>query len=87
MVRDGLVLRYDTTETENEGAFLSCSFWLANAYVLMQHTTDAPGLFDRLLRMCNDVGLLPEGIRRARSAFGRKFFPGGFSYCARQNRP
>jgi len=44
---------------------------LANAYVLMQHTTDAPGLFDRLLRMCNDIGLVKvEYDVRARPLVG-----------------
>ena len=62
---DGLVMRYDTTESEDglssgEGVFLACSFWLVDAYVLLDRTADARRLFERLLTLCNDVGLLSE---------------------------
>jgi GH15 family glucan-1,4-alpha-glucosidase len=62
---DGLVRRYDTTDSEDglssdEGAFLACSFWLVDAYVLMGRKDDARRLFERLLTLCNDVGLLSE---------------------------
>jgi GH15 family glucan-1,4-alpha-glucosidase len=43
-----------------EGAFLSCSFWLVDNYILQGRYTDARKLFDRLLSRCNDVGLLAE---------------------------
>jgi len=62
---DGLVRRYDKTESEDglssdEGVFLACSFWLVDAYVLLGRNDDARRLFERLLTLCNDVGLLSE---------------------------
>ena len=62
---DGLVMRYDTRGsddglTADEGVFLACSFWLVDAYVLLDRTADARRLFERLLTLCNDVGLLSE---------------------------
>jgi GH15 family glucan-1,4-alpha-glucosidase len=65
LIVDGLVLRYDTAATddglpEGEGAFLACSFWLADNYALSGRHDDARKLFERLLTMRNDVGLLAE---------------------------
>ena len=65
LLRGGWVLRYDTAETNDglpagEGAFLACSFWLADAYVLLGRIEEATALFERLLRLRNDVGLLAE---------------------------
>jgi GH15 family glucan-1,4-alpha-glucosidase len=65
LLRGGFVLRYDTAATEDslppgEGAFLPCSFWLADAYVLIGRHADAQRLFERLVSLCNDVGLLAE---------------------------
>jgi GH15 family glucan-1,4-alpha-glucosidase len=65
LIRDGLVIRYETeTRTDGlppgEGAFLACSFWLADAYVLQQRYEEARSLFERLLALRNDVGLLAE---------------------------
>jgi GH15 family glucan-1,4-alpha-glucosidase len=62
---DGLVMRYDTTESDdglssNEGVFLACSFWLVDSYLLLGRVADARRLFERLLTLCNDVGLLSE---------------------------
>jgi len=62
---DGFVMRYDAATTDDglppgEGAFLACSFWLVDAYVLQRRTRDARRLFDRLLDLRNDVGLLSE---------------------------
>jgi GH15 family glucan-1,4-alpha-glucosidase len=65
LIVDGLVRRYDTTEVKDglpsdEGVFLACSFWLVDAYVLLGRKDDARRLFERLLTICNDVGLLSE---------------------------
>jgi GH15 family glucan-1,4-alpha-glucosidase len=65
LVRDGLVLRYRTEQTDDglppgEGAFLACSFWLADVLVLQGRYADARQLFERLSNLCNDVGLLAE---------------------------
>jgi GH15 family glucan-1,4-alpha-glucosidase len=43
-----------------EGAFLACSFWLVDSYVLAGRTADARALFERLITLVNDVGLLAE---------------------------
>jgi GH15 family glucan-1,4-alpha-glucosidase len=65
LMRDGFLLRYDTTETDDglppgEGAFLPCTFWLADNYTLLGRYDEARALFDRLAGLCNDVGLLAE---------------------------
>jgi GH15 family glucan-1,4-alpha-glucosidase len=65
LMRDGLLLRYETHEvndglTPGEGTFLVCSFWLADVYVLLGRDDDAEALFERLAGLCNDVGLLAE---------------------------
>ncbi len=61
----GLVLRYRTEDTVDgllgeEGTFLPCSFWLANTYQLMGRTEDARRLFEKLVALSNDLGLLAE---------------------------
>ena len=65
LMSDGLVLRYDTSQMKDglppgEGVFLACSFWLVDAYVLLGRKDDARRLFERLLTLSNDVGLLSE---------------------------
>jgi len=59
------VLRYETEHAGDglptgEGAFLACSFWLVDNYILQGRDADAHKLFARLLSRCNDVGLLAE---------------------------
>jgi GH15 family glucan-1,4-alpha-glucosidase len=83
-MKDGLLCRYDSTEDVDglppgEGAFLICSFWLADAYVLIRRHQDARALYQRLLGLCNDVGLLSEQYdTQARRMLGN--FPQAFSH-------
>jgi GH15 family glucan-1,4-alpha-glucosidase len=65
MMRDGFVLRHDPREVSDErqpieGAFLACSLWLADAYVLAGDVAKAQALFDRVVAVANDLGLLAE---------------------------
>jgi GH15 family glucan-1,4-alpha-glucosidase len=65
LMRDGFVLRHDPREISDEtqpieGAFLACSLWLADAYVLAGEFAKAQGLFDRVVAVANDLGLLAE---------------------------
>jgi GH15 family glucan-1,4-alpha-glucosidase len=65
LVRDGFVARYDPkAEVDGlppgEGVFLPCTFWLADNLALQGRLSDAQQLFERLLSICNDVGLLSE---------------------------
>lgn len=67
LCRDGLVQRYSHYDAQNvdglpagEGIFLACSFWLADTYVLQGRYDEAVKLFQRLLALRNDVGLLSE---------------------------
>jgi GH15 family glucan-1,4-alpha-glucosidase len=86
LVVDGLVLRYDSEKTDDglpggEGAFLACSFWLANNYVLLGRHADACSMFERLLSLRNDVGLLSEEYDlRTKRLVGN--FPQAFSHVA-----
>jgi GH15 family glucan-1,4-alpha-glucosidase len=86
LMRNGFVLRYDTAATKDglppgEGAFLPASFWLADAYVLTGRMADAERLFERLIGLCNDVGLLAEeyDIDAGRQVGN---FPQAFSHIA-----
>jgi GH15 family glucan-1,4-alpha-glucosidase len=86
---DGFVRRYDSRTgidglPGGEGAFLACSFWLADVYVLMGRINEARRLFERLLMLRNDVGLLAEEYdTRARRLVGN--FPQAFSHVALVN--
>jgi GH15 family glucan-1,4-alpha-glucosidase len=86
LLHDGFVMRYDTEETEDglppgEGVFIACSFWLANAYAMTGRHEEAQIMFDRLLALANDVGLLAEEYDpAARRLIGN--FPQGFSHLS-----
>ena len=89
LLDDGLVLRYDTAETSDglpagEGAFLACSFWLADVYVMMGRLKEARDLFEHLLTLRNDVGLLAEEYD---TRIGRQVgnFPQAFSHISLLN--
>jgi GH15 family glucan-1,4-alpha-glucosidase len=86
LLDDGFVRRYDTAETDDglppeEGAFLACSFWLVDNLVLQGKHDEATALFERLLALCNDVGLLAEEYDTgAQRQVGN--FPQAFSHIA-----
>jgi GH15 family glucan-1,4-alpha-glucosidase len=89
LVVDGFVMRYDTGEVVDglppgEGAFLACSFWLADNYILQGRIAEARELFERLLSLRNDVGLLAEEFD---PRLGRQVgnFPQAFSHVALVN--
>jgi GH15 family glucan-1,4-alpha-glucosidase len=86
LVVDGLVRRYDPRRTKDglktrEGAFLACSFWLADNFILLGRHEDAKRLFEHLLSLRNDVGLLAEEYD---TSLGRMAgnFPQAFSHVA-----
>jgi GH15 family glucan-1,4-alpha-glucosidase len=86
LVDGGFVLRYDSAETRDglpagEGAFLACSFWLADNYVLQGRHADATALFQRLLALRNGVGLLAEEYDAARARQCGNY-PQAFSHVA-----
>jgi GH15 family glucan-1,4-alpha-glucosidase len=82
--RDGFVSRYSTAETDDglagdEGQFLACSFWLVSALALNGRVDDARSLFERLVGLANDLGLLAEeyDVGRQRQVGN---FPQAFSH-------
>ena len=82
--RDGFVSRYSTAETDDglpgdEGQFLACSFWLVSALALNSRVEEARALFERLLGLSNDLGLLSEeyDVPRGRQVGN---FPQAFSH-------
>jgi GH15 family glucan-1,4-alpha-glucosidase len=81
---DGYVLRYQTASGADglppgEGAFLACSFWLVDSYAQQGRQAEATALFDRLLALRNDLGLLAEEYDpAARRQVGN--FPQAFSH-------
>jgi GH15 family glucan-1,4-alpha-glucosidase len=89
LLRDGFVMRYDTEQTDDglppgEGAFLACSFWLVDVYVLQGRVADAERMFRRLIALRNDVGLLSEEYDlRLKRLVGN--FPQAFSHMALVN--
>lgn len=89
LLHDGFVLRYRTRQSldglpEGEGVFLPCSFWLADNYFLQGRAAEARALFERLLGVCNDVGLLSEEYDPiAKRLLGN--FPQAFSHVSLAN--
>jgi len=89
LMRDGLLLRYDTTSVDDglpagEGVFLACSFWLADALLMQGRHDEARRLFEHLLTLRNDLGLLSEQYDpRRRRLVGN--FPQAFSHLALVN--
>ena len=89
LLKDGFVKRYVTHRVDDglpagEGAFLACSFWLADNYTLMGRESEAEQLLQRLLQLQNDVGLLAEEYHvEEKRLVGN--FPQAFSHVALVN--
>jgi GH15 family glucan-1,4-alpha-glucosidase len=89
LLRDGFVRRYDTQDTDDglppgEGAFLACSFWLVDVFIMQNRMADAERMFRRLVALRNDLGLLSEEYDpRAKRLVGN--FPQAFSHMALVN--
>ena len=89
LIHKGLVARYET-ETgvdglpPGEGAFLACSFWLVDAYILQERLDEAEDLFRRLVGLCNEVGLLSEEYDPSSKRLVGNF-PQAFSHVALVN--
>jgi len=89
LLRDGLVIRYSTEEVKDalppgEGAFLACSFWLVDVYILQGRFEEAENLFRRLVGLCNEVGLLSEEYDSSSKRLVGNF-PQAFSHMALVN--
>jgi GH15 family glucan-1,4-alpha-glucosidase len=90
LLKDGFVLRYEQPGSHadglppGEGAFLACSFWYVDVLVLQGRLDEARAMFERLVGLCNDVGLLAEEYDpAARRMLGN--FPQAFSHIALVN--
>jgi GH15 family glucan-1,4-alpha-glucosidase len=89
LMKDGFVQRYNTAKASDglppgEGMFLACSFWLVDAYLMIGRTDDAVKLFEKLLALRNDVGLLSEEYdTKTKRLCGN--FPQAFSHLALVN--
>jgi len=89
LINDGFVARYNTNTSVDglpgdEGVFLACSFWLVDNLVLQKRHDEAKELFERLLSIRNDVGLLSEEYDpKERRQLGN--FPQAFSHLALVN--
>jgi GH15 family glucan-1,4-alpha-glucosidase len=86
LMRDGLVMRYDTSKTEDglpgsEGKFLACSFWMVSNLKMIGREDDAHRLFESLVSLANDAGLLAEEYDSKRKRLVGNF-PQAFSHIA-----
>jgi len=86
LMPNGLVLRYDTSKAADglpsgEGVFLACSFWMVSALKAIGRLDDARTLFERLLALRNDLGLLSEEFDPKDNRFVGNF-PQAFSHIA-----
>jgi GH15 family glucan-1,4-alpha-glucosidase len=86
LLRDGFVLRYDTSHGTDglpgsEGAFLACTFWLADNYAFAGRISEATALFERMLEVRNHLGLLSEEYDSTRHRQISNF-PQAFSHLA-----
>jgi GH15 family glucan-1,4-alpha-glucosidase len=86
LMQGGLVMRYDTQKVEDglppgEGLFIACSFWMVSCLKAIGREEDARALFERLLTLRNDVGLMAEeySVKQKRQTGN---FPQGFSHIA-----
>ncbi len=89
LMSGGLVRRYDTARSDDglpagEGMFLACSFWLVDAYLMLGRRGDAVRLFERLLTLRNDLGLLSEQYELGSGRLVGNF-PQAFSHLALVN--
>ena len=93
-MRDGFVERYHADEDNvgvdglppGEGVFLPCSFWLADVYALQGRRDEATALFERLLSLRNDLGLLSEEYDPERRRLRRQLPAGVHAPGARRHR-
>jgi GH15 family glucan-1,4-alpha-glucosidase len=89
LMPEGLVLRYNSAKFDDglppgEGVFLACSFWMVSCLKCIGRARDARKLFERLLKLRNDLGLLPEEYDIARKRLVGNF-PQAFSHIALVN--
>ncbi|MGF6723941.1 GH15 family glucan-1,4-alpha-glucosidase [Paraburkholderia sp. GAS41] len=86
LLRDGFVMRYRTTEVDDglppgEGTFLACSFWMVDNLAMQGRVAEAEEMYERLLALVNDVGLLSEEYDPAAKRLVGNF-PQAFSHVA-----
>jgi len=86
---DGLVLRYNTARVSDglppgEGVFIACSFWMVSSLIAIGRIGDARALFERLISLRNDLGLLSEEYDPKRKRLVGNF-PQAFSHIALVN--